>query len=446
MPASPEVPGNVAAINRGIVGAGGTAATDPNLTPTPARYAGTAPAPSVEAAPQPGWGTGIGSGYGPQNTLAPPPPQPPARPATPAPVSATSQPPAADTLPPLPAPTPPERRNNNGLTDAQQHDINNQRYTSISSEDLQARVDAYRAHNDARDEKYQADQLAYVREARERQSSARAQQDRAQAQQLAQEAAQRARAKEDREAVEANKPFHGNTPDAQNRNILIDGTNSGKTDTTEYQSAYADYGTEKVDANGLKYRPDMSPYATPTGKTYGEGKGGRDLGRADVGQGPLPPPVIHTAIQGNLAGLRNVDRALRELDAHPDSVGVTGLQPDWLSQRTDPDGIKLRADISDILSQIFHERSGAAVMVQEAARMKPFAPSQTDTAVALRTKLERIRQNYLDTLNDHYSTYGPENGGRAMPRVEAALKEPPPTPPKRSATFFFREIVSWRSM
>ena len=98
-----------------------------------------------------------------------------------------------------------------------------------------------------------------MREARERQSAAQAQQDRAEelrlrqaADQRATEAAVAARRKADQEAVEANKPFHGNTADAQNRNILIEGTNSGKTDTTEYQSAYADYATEKVDAKWLE--------------------------------------------------------------------------------------------------------------------------------------------------------------------------------------------------
>ena len=51
-----------------------TPATDPMATPP--QYAGTTPAPSAEAPPQTGWGTQVGSGYGPQNTLAPqPPPQ-----------------------------------------------------------------------------------------------------------------------------------------------------------------------------------------------------------------------------------------------------------------------------------------------------------------------------------------------------------------------------------
>ena len=125
---------------------------------------------------------------------------------------------------------------------------------------------------------------------------------------------------------------------------------------------------------------------------------------------------------GNVAGLRNIDRALKELDAHPDSVGARGLQPDWLIQRTDPEGVQLRAEIADILSQTFHDRSGAAVMVSEAGRMKPFTPVQTDTAAALRTKLERMRNIYLGTLYDHYDVYGPSSGGRANPRVEKALE------------------------
>jgi len=402
-----------------------------SITPTTATDGTTAP-PGSTAAPDARWDL----------PGAPAPDQPPA-PAT-APAAATPAPAPQVPLAPMLQLRP------SGLTAEQEAlftDQANRPQSLAQAQALAARVEAQIAHNQsynaqaeehnvARQRQAASDALAQQKEAREAANQAAVRKEAAEAAardatrvKLLEDAAQAARLKEDREAVEANKPFHGNTPDAQNRNILIEGTNGGKTDTTEYASAYADYGTEKVDANGLRYRPDMSPYATPTGKTYGEGKGGRDLGKADVGQGPLPPPVIYTAMQGNLAGLRNVDRALKELETHPASVGVTGLQPDWLSQRTDPEGIKLRADISDILSQTFHERSGAAVMVSEAQRMKPFTPTQTDTAVALRTKLERIRQNYLDTLSDHYSTYGPESGGRAIPRVEAALKENVPKAP-----------------
>jgi hypothetical protein len=69
-------------------------ATDPLATP--ARYAGTTPAPSAEAPPETGWGSQVGSGYGPQNTLAPAPvPPAPAQPVAQTPPPPAQQPPAA---------------------------------------------------------------------------------------------------------------------------------------------------------------------------------------------------------------------------------------------------------------------------------------------------------------------------------------------------------------
>jgi hypothetical protein len=321
---------------------------------------------------------------------------------------------------PVPPPTPPEPTNDRGLTASDIRELQEMKHSKGAT-----RATVAQAEMTMRQRNLAAGQ-AYRNELQQDASTQVAAQTRADA--LAHQRTQDARqaridrAKEDADAVEANKTFHGKTPDDENRNILIAGTKSGKTNTVEYQSAYADYAKEKRDANGLTWKPDMDPYATPTGKTAGGGEGGRSLGKSDVSQGTLAPPAIQTAMLGNVAGLRNIERALKELDAHPDSVGARGIQPDWLIQRTDPEGVQLRAEIADILSQTFHDRSGAAVMVSEAGRMKPFTPVQTDTAAALRTKLERMRDIYRGTLYDHYDVYGPSSGGRANPRVEKALE------------------------
>ena len=378
---------------------------------------GTAPAPSggapqqqASAAPVAPSGVAARTGGTDVASVAPMAPGTPPGPAAEAPPTQLA-PPAPPAAPQAPGLTPPPQLGPMGLTHDDVGRFTDQLIHARKPElvhQIINEMEATKTRNLAAQHQYQQDMYQRQRDAQTDAHTA--------------EAARLARAKEDREAVEQAKPFHGNTPDAQNRNILIEGTKSGKTDTTEYASAWADYATEKVDANGLKYRPDMSPYDPPTGKVYGANSG-RDLGKADVGQGPLAPPVINTAMMGNQAGLRNINRALKELDAHPDSVGAKGIQPDWLIQRTDPEGVKLRADIADILSQVFHERSGAAVMASEAVRLKPFTPGQTDTAKALRAKLERMREIYHEVLLDHYTTYGPEGGGRKLPRVEAALKE-----------------------
>jgi hypothetical protein len=130
-------------------------------------------------------------------------------------------------------------------------------------------------------------------------------------------------------------------------------------------------------------------------------------------------------MMANSVGVRTIDDALKELNAHPDSVGLKANAPDFLLQRYDPAGVKLRADIADLESLTYHQRSGAAVTAIEEPRLKPFVPSARDSLDALRTKLERMRDVYVGTVRDHYQVYGPEGGFRSNPRVEEILKERP---------------------
>ena len=233
-----------------------TPATDPLATP--ARYAGTTPAPSAEAPPQAGWGSQVGSGYGPQNALAPAPvPPAPTRPAAPAAAQpAAQQPPAADTLPPLPAPTPPAPTNRNGLTPFQQQDINNRRgLPNVSADELQKRVDAYVGANAAAAEKYQQDNLAYMKELRERQATAGTAEQRRIENQRQQESAAR---DAQRLALEQKKAEQGSSQeDRDYYNLRTEDPSSQK---------YADsYVNRKwtVAPNGNVIENDMSRYPAP---------------------------------------------------------------------------------------------------------------------------------------------------------------------------------------
>jgi hypothetical protein len=229
-------------------------------------------------------------------------------------------------------------------------------------------------------------------------------------------------AKDAFDAEQRKNPIQGQELSAQHENTLITGTKSGQTDTPEYASAYTNLAKPVYNpADGSFVKPNMNAYARPTYKPPGAMEV-PDYTKQDTA-GPLPPPAVMTSMLTNVSGIRNIDSVLKELDTHPDSIGPKALLPNWLTQRTDPEGIALRAGIADILSQTFHDRSGAAVTVSEAPRLKPFVPDATDTAVALRTKLSRIRQIYRDVLSDNYAVYGPEGTGRALPGVEAALRQ-----------------------
>jgi hypothetical protein len=67
---------------------------------------------------------------------------------------------------------------------------------------------------------------------------------------------------------------------------------------------------------------------------------------------------------------------------------------DPVMQRLDPTGVEARAAIADIAGQRIHDRSGAAVTVGEAERLKPYVPNVTDTPATVKKKLEGFKREY----------------------------------------------------
>jgi hypothetical protein len=235
----------------------------------------------------------------------------------------------------------------------------------------------------------------------------------------------------DKEAADQKARIKGDAIAAQHENTLLEGTESGETNTAKYASAYSKFAEGRYNADGSFVKPTMSAYAKPTFIPPGAAEV-PDYGKQET-PGPLPPPAVMTGMQGNVSGIKNINQVLRELDAHPNSVGMKALQGEWALQYTDPEGIALRAGIADILSQTFHDRSGASVTISESPRLKPFVPAPTDTVAALRTKLERLRAIYRDVLEDNYSVYGPEGTGRSLPVIERTLKQTPKASDKTDA-------------
>jgi hypothetical protein len=137
-------------------------------------------------------------------------------------------------------------------------------------------------------------------------------------------------------------------------------------------------------------------------------------------QPDLAPPTVTGGMLANGTGQRKIMTALAGLEAHPDAVGLKANAPEWLLQRTDPDGNALRIAVSNVGGHEFHDLSGAAVSMSEAKRLK-YIPQEVDTAVALKTKLHQMLDDNRATMLQSYRTYGPENGFRRAPAVEEAI-------------------------
>jgi len=102
------------------------------------------------------------------------------------------------------------------------------------------------------------------------------------------------------------------------------------------------------------------------------------------------PASIARAITTNRKQVSVIQDALKQLARYPEGMGLKNVVPDLFMQRIDPQGVPVRASVADIGSLQIHERSGAAVTVSEAPRLKPFIPLPTDTPEAAKTKLNRL--------------------------------------------------------
>jgi hypothetical protein len=122
----------------------------------------------------------------------------------------------------------------------------------------------------------------------------------------------------------------------------------------------------------------------------------------------------------NGIGQRKILTALAGLESHPDAVGIKANVPDWLLQRTDPEGNALRIAVSNVGGHEFHDLSGAAVSMSEAQRLK-YIPSEKDSAVALKTKLHQMLDDNRAAMLQSYRTYGPEGNFRRSLAIEEAI-------------------------
>lgn len=112
---------------------------------------------------------------------------------------------------------------------------------------------------------------------------------------------------------------------------------------------------------------------------------------------PTPPAVSASTkekIAENNVVLSKINDALALVESNGKSLGLQNMLGDTVMQRLDPSGVEVRAAVADIGSQKIHDRSGAAVTVAEAPRLKPFVPLATDNPNTVAIKLRRFQKEY----------------------------------------------------
>ena len=138
----------------------------------------------------------------------------------------------------------------------------------------------------------------------------------------------------------------------------------------------------------------------------------------------LPATVASGYIE-NQVSLSKIDEAIAGVQRYPNALGLKNLMGDAVRQRTDPEGVAIRAMIADIGSMKIHDRSGAAVSAAEFPRLKPFVPSANDEPAAAVEKLRLFKREYelmQQGINSFYSE------GYKPPPARPAASTPPAQP------------------
>jgi len=126
------------------------------------------------------------------------------------------------------------------------------------------------------------------------------------------------------------------------------------------------------------------------------------------------PPAIQKGLIANRASGTQIDQAIAAVQANPSALGLKNMLGEDINQRIDPKGIDTRAQVANIGSLIIHDRSGAAVTVNEFPRLKPFIPTATDTPQAAVTKLKALRRQIDNVNSETELAYGEDSGYRQM--------------------------------
>jgi hypothetical protein len=140
-----------------------------------------------------------------------------------------------------------------------------------------------------------------------------------------------------------------------------------------------------------------------------------------------------TAFSENNTAIKKIDDAIAKVEAAPDNTfGVKNYLGGAITQRIDPKGTAARAAVAGVGGQKYHDLSGAAVAIQEAARLSPYIPQVTDTKQKVLENLNNLKQEYTYTNDTLTSTFNEDQGYRPLNVKAATQTQQQTTEPKQS--------------
>lgn len=133
-----------------------------------------------------------------------------------------------------------------------------------------------------------------------------------------------------------------------------------------------------------------------------------------------------TAFSENNTAMRKIDEAIAKVQAAPESsFGAKNYLGGAITQRIDPKGNAARAAVAGVGGQKYHDLSGAAVAVQEAARLSPYIPQVTDTKEKILQNLNNLRNEYQYTNDTLQSTFGEDQGYKPLQSMPSRTPSAP---------------------
>jgi hypothetical protein len=117
------------------------------------------------------------------------------------------------------------------------------------------------------------------------------------------------------------------------------------------------------------------------------------------------PPAHRAAYMENEAALTKIDDAIEKIKTNPKALGMGNIAGEFVTQRTDPEGVATRAALAEISSQKRHELSGASITASESPVLAPFIPKATDDPTAAIDKLKSLKKHYLESNSQFESEY-----------------------------------------
>lgn len=129
---------------------------------------------------------------------------------------------------------------------------------------------------------------------------------------------------------------------------------------------------------------------------------------------PVPAGPATAFVENNTA-IKKIDDAIAKVEAAPENTfGIKNYLGGAITQRIDPKGNEARAAVAGVGGQKYHDLSGAAVAVQEAARLAPYIPQTTDTKEKVLENLRNLKREYNYTNDTLTSTFNEDQGYRPL--------------------------------